>query len=784
MLKVAPVIYQNQPQPTRNVLDDVMQVSRQIPPLWDLENYVAVNPFLGFSGVPLVDAACQITDGIGAQVLPPLAFYREQWAAQRFGPEDLVRAARRTGYDPAALQAILEGTAPLPQRQQARLLSFAERYDLDHGTQWDSRMTRTIANWCAVRVPVDGSAWAQAAFDEGLYASWQAAAQVDRSLEIAGLKGWREWVMRLPNEPLAALEQTLRLLQVRDADRPAYLYRLLAGVFGWAAYLRRDVWAQGDQTPGPLLDLLAMRVCADAAVAQLAPRTNRTMMRTFPGVEDEAVRAIFQDALEDGYTRGLFAQFQAPSTAPMARPAVQAVFCIDVRSEVIRRHLEACTPTIETLGFAGFFAVFLDWQTAAGSSARCPVLLQPGLRVQASEPAPLWAGHTAVKQITSAPAAAYTFVETLGLGYALNLLGDALHLRHAPRTNEDEVLFSLEPVSQRGISLTARVDLAALILKNMGLRERFGRLILLVGHEGRSENNPHQAGLDCGACGGHGGAINARIAAAVLNDPQVRAALPERGYQVPEDTHFLPGLHDTSTDEVRLLDLAQLPASHQAELAQVQRWLTDAAAATRRERAASLGISPRNQTLIDRLIGRRARDWSEVRPEWALARNAAFIAARRTRTRGQALDGRTFLHEYDWQTDPDNSILTLILTAPMVVASWINLQYFASTVDNQMFGCGTKTLHNRIGTLGVVLGNDGDLRTGLALQSVQGPDGRWYHEPLRLQVVVEAPHERIEAVLAAHTGVRDLIANGWVRLFALDPASNALAQWTPDAGWR
>ena len=121
------------------------------------------------------------------------------------------------------------------------------------------------------------------------------------------------------------------------------------------------------------------------------------------------------------------------------------------------------------------------------------------------------------------------------------------------------------------------------------------------------------------------------------------------------------------------------------------------------------------------------------------------------------MKGRAFLHEYDAAKDTDGSILTLILSAPMVVASWINLQYFASTVDNDVFGCGNKALHNRVGSIGVVLGNGGDLRTGLASQSVHAPDGSWYHEPLRLQVIVEAKPERIDAVLNSQKAVKDLV---------------------------
>jgi len=768
-----------------SVLEDVLTVCRRIPPLWDLENYVAVNPFLGFAGQPIAEAARQIRDGLGARVLPDIAYYRERWRAGAFTRADLELAAQRADQDPALLAAILDGTAPPPMRRAGVVLTFAERYDRAHGTHWNERAIRYAATWCAAQIPADGPTWGRAPQPIGLYASWREAARVDRSLEIRGLRGWRAWVSRLPAEPLAAIESVLADLQVSPEERQAYLYRLLGGIFGWASYLRREVWAAGDSEAGPLLDLLAIRVCTDGALARMEPRTadHAIAPADAPSIEDESVRAIFQEALENGYARRMLGALQPPPAPPATRPAVQAVFCIDVRSEILRRHLEAQSPAIETLGFAGFFAVFLDWQTPAGSSARCPVLLKPAVHIRAQSPAPAWEGRGALKKLTTAPSSAFAFVETLGLGYALGLVGDALTRLTAPREDEGQIAFILDPDGVSGLTVEQRCDMAALILKNMGLRQRYGRLVLLAGHEGCSENNPHQAGLDCGACGGHGGALNARIAAAVLNDPQVRARLPERGFAVPEDTYFVAGVHDTSTDEVRLLDTGSLPASHQADLKQLRAWLSAAAVATRLERAQALGIGQGDPELISRRIRRRARDWSEVRPEWALARNAAFIAARRARTRGVCLEGRAFLHEYDWTTDPDNSILTLILTAPVVVASWINLQYFGSTVDNAHFGCGTKTIHNRVGTLGVVLGNGGDLRTGLALQSVQGPDGRWYHEPLRLQVVVEAPRERIEAVMQQHAVVRNLVENGWLRLFALDPEGAGATRWVPGAGW-
>jgi uncharacterized protein YbcC (UPF0753/DUF2309 family) len=130
-------------------------------------------------------------------------------------------------------------------------------------------------------------------------------------------------------------------------------------------------------------------------------------------------------------------------------------------------------------------------------------------------------------------------------------------------------------------------------------------------------------------------------------------------------------------------------------------------------------------------IMQRSRDWSEVRPELGLAGCRAFIAAPRARTTGRSLEGQAFLHDYVWQQNNGFKILELVLTAPVIVASWISLQYFGSVVAPSLFGAGNKLLHNVVGGIGVVEGNGGNLRAGLAWQSVHdGSD--FIHEPLRL----------------------------------------------------
>jgi uncharacterized protein YbcC (UPF0753/DUF2309 family) len=459
------------------------------------------------------------------------------------------------------------GAGEPPMRQRLPVVTFAERHDRLFGSDWHGLSIRSLARWCAVHATRGGATWRTPA-GQSLFASWLEAAAEDRSFDLSGLRGFRAGIATLPRDPVAATMSMLGSLDVTERERRAYLYRLLGGLYGWAAHFRRIAWERDRNDPGMVRDVLAMRICVDAAVSRLAPGAGREeRWAPAPAVEDETVRLALQEALEDGVARRYLRRLRAAprSEAPEARPAVQAVFCIDVRSEVLRRHLEGQSGGIETRGFAGFFGVPFRWEDGSSSSGRCPVLLAPGFALAA--PSCGHEGRPAGESLHSAPAAAFAYMETVGLTYAARILADALALLGGRPAREEAVELRLGPSRfASGIALADRVSLADGMLRGMAFGRTFGRIVLLCGHAGRSANNPHAASLDCGACGGHGGALNARAAAAILNDAEVRSALRERGWSIPSDTHFLPAVHDTSTDEVRILDEHAVPQMHRQGL--------------------------------------------------------------------------------------------------------------------------------------------------------------------------------------------------------------------------
>ncbi len=778
------------------LMDAADRAARQIPPLWPLASHVAVNPYLGQTSSTLAE-----TSALLARISATPVTMTRQWYLDRIGngeiePQDLAAAlaASATEGTPETVEALLTAAAT-PRPAIKALPTVADLAADADGTDWPALAAERIGAWAAGYFDQGQALWA-APRERSAWAAFRAHATHDLTPEILGLKGFARFVADAPDTSSVAIARAVQTLGLSEAALATYFHQLLFSLGGWAQYARYQLWQAelAGGTDSTIIDLLAIRLiweealfaqARDAVVKAWEDVRTRHEEPVAPSQAD-AVDAILQEAAERAAQRRLAVTLSGPAAkSGEDRPALQAAFCIDVRSEVFRRALESVDPAIRTLGFAGFFGVFASHRRFASDvhEHRLPVLLNPavsscsgGHAHEAKDLASRYKARAtrAWGRFKLAAVSSFAFVEAMGPVYAGKLVRDGLGLRRNKAPNDPAPRFTpdLDP--------DTKVNSAETVLRAMSLTDGFARIVMLAGHGANVVNNPHASGLHCGACGGYSGEVNARLLAQLLNEPHVREGLIPRGIAIPQDTLFVAALHDTTTDAVTLYDQDVSTQAHQQDLKQVRGWLADAGKLARGERALRL---PRAGSK-GQGISRRSRDWAEVRPEWALAGCKAFIAAPRSRTGGRSLEGRAFLHDYDWHQDSANGfkVLELIMTAPVVVASWISLQYYGSTVAPETFGGGNKLLHNVVGGIGVLEGNGGLLRGGLPWQSVH--DGEKHvHEPLRLSVCIEAPREAMTDILKRHPGVRELFDNRWLHLFAIDEAGALAWRYDGNLTW-
>lgn len=373
--------------------------------------------------------------------------------------------------------------------------------------------------------------------------------------------------------------------------------------------------------------------------------------------------------------------------------------------------------------------------------------------------------------------------EKLGLTPG-KLAGIVDELRARRGLDERSASHQKERLSRAGFTVDEQVVTVETLLRMIGLSSNFARLVLICAHASTSSNNPYEAALDCGACGGNAGMPNARLVAMMANNFRVRDRLRASGIDIPSDTHFVAGQLDTTTDRVDLFDLEDVPPTHRRDLSRLKENLREAGRLASQERYSRLpdGAARAPLSRVSNLVETRSADWSQVLPEWGLSGNAAFIVGPRRLTRGLNLSGRVFMHSYDWRQDPSGRWLEVILTGPQLVCEWISLEHYFSTVDNGVYGSGSKAYHNVVGRLGVMSGPWSDLRTGLARESViRGTVA--FHEPMRLLTVVAAPRERLDDLMARHQLLRHYYFNDWVHLVVEDDGQyyrfSAMNGWTP-----
>ncbi len=234
----------------------------------------------------------------------------------------------------------------------------AAEADTDPATE---AVDRVLSKWLAAFVDEGRAAWPMPDRDEGFYAAWRAVAPLDSNVPCDDSKA-------LPETALEALESILT-----DAPESRWTdiaEHHLAALPGWTGLIKQraaddtDPWQT--EYPITLREYLAVRLMlVDLLDAPLELETKSDSAEETT-LETEPLADCWLTAWERSYRERLLANIDTSVTDPStagdnARPAAQFVFCIDTRSEIIRRHLEG-QGGYETHGYAGFFGVPMRYQ--------------------------------------------------------------------------------------------------------------------------------------------------------------------------------------------------------------------------------------------------------------------------------------------------------------------------------------------------------------------------------------------------------------------------------------
>ncbi|NDH08406.1 MAG: DUF2309 domain-containing protein [Gammaproteobacteria bacterium] len=635
--------------------------------------------------------------------------------------------------------------------------------------------------------------------EQGFYLNFCDLAIFDRKLHL-GKSENKAFISTFPDSAAICILQCLSYLKIEKQDHHDFLVQNFAYLPGWAGYVKwLSVWHNAkhlsQKFPINLVEYIAVRL---AITCLLWKDISLEKKKQLPSLDIQAqLDAIKKN--EAMYQQQIIQKLRT-STAhqhQLIRQDMQMVFCIDVRSEPFRRKLEQ-KGAYETLGFAGFFglAVRIHDTTRQQSKDCCPALIEPQYDIHTQ----LDATSKEITQfntrkdfvdsfVNAYQQLKYNVVTPFNLADAMGpWCGIAMFMRNFFPGVVEKALASVQakiwpPIKTTiqpklngpfGIAEDEQLKLALTALRLMGLVQNFAKIVVFCGHKSTTSNNPYASALDCGACGGNHGDQNAQLLAAILNQSAIRQKLKNNGIEIPDDTVFLGAVHDTTNDDCEIFSNKLGP--HQVLLETI--------------RADLKIVQQENQTFRAQYFSnptqlglKRTHNWSELRPEWGLARNAAFIVAPRKISAHIDLKARSFLHSYDWEIDKDGSLLETILTAPMVVAQWINTQYLFSTLDNVNYGSGNKITHNVTGKIGVMQGNGSDLMHGLSLQSVKMNNETAFHVPQRLLTIVYAPTDLLMSIINRHEVLQKLFYHEWVKLICFCPKSSLFYQLNSDKTW-
>ena len=762
----------------QDLLKTIDEASKVIGKTWPLYAFVTSNPLSGYENFHFNKATNEAQGFTGNKMYPDAEVYRSAWIQGNIDDEVLNKLLKEHHIE----------DSPLVCLEKIKNTAFEISKNKNHN------LDSIVAKWLMAFLDEGVAEWPMPYKDKGFFKAWRSLVNYDGQIDKTQLED-------IPQDSFEALNSILR--DYNKDDQLKIIKSHIAALPGWTGYIKYRIeedsaWQK--QYNITLADYLAVRLSLTKLIkAEILPQehfiSDLENINQLKYIWLKAWELSFQNKL----SKELSQEIEKIDGQKDKTPDAQFVFCIDTRSELIRRHVES-KGNYETFGYAGFFGIAMDYKplTEDLNIKSCPPILNSAFKVtetpkhesnekfqqfKLKKDKKVFKNYFLRRMKNMLPSA-FGYVEGSGFFYGVSLLLRTLIPQHLYNSKKKEKQ-SHESICDTNIdhihdenqlSVEERIAIVKSAFQLTGW-QKFAEFVIFAGHGGHSKNNPYASSLDCGACAGSPGRHNARMLATLANDKAVRQALVKEGFDIPEGTIFIGAEHNTTTDEIVLFD-SHVPTSHQEKLQKLKSNLALAQETATQER-----LSKEQNSIL--LAHQKTNDWSETRPEWGLAKNNAFIIGSRDLTKNTNLKGHCFLHSYNWKSDETGAALEGIMQGPMVVTQWINNHYYFSTVDNNNYGGGSKIFHNVTGKFGVVMGNGSDLKIGLPLQSVNETDEKLYHVPLRLSVFIHAPKDRIQQILEKYPHLKSLLDNEWIYLLAIDPTEeHSIFRYEKSLKWK
>lgn len=790
--------------------DIILRVKKYVPSYWPLQSFIATNPLFNLVDRPLDECLSELGKYIDIKGFLGIEYYHQYYVDGEISSRNLKVSIEEFLSDKgqnlnnkdelfrvltnSAIQLDLEKIFDKFNKEPSIL--FSQQFIKDKHNAENENIKVKVIKFLADFLDIGQAKWTMPIKNDNLYLAW-------REYSIVENKYIKQSINESPLDSEAAISYLLDKLCVPEKLIEQYLIEIIFNVLGWCSLVK---WLEERpdnsyiHRKASITDILAIWLNLEYALfvryklsfkihLDLTPSCDLLIQDTLQAsISSKAllgllnrytISLIWQRAFELNYQDQLMGKLQTNlpmlSDASKSSPKAQLLFCIDTRSEGIRRKLEFIGE-YETYGFAGFFGVgfkLVDEDSGA-CSFQCPAIVVPDVTLVKKGGGQSLLNKLQdsfvgiVNKTKNGYLAPLILFDVIGAFFSMLLIGKTVFPESISKLFKvtTEAKYSSTSLnvyqSSGGYSPEILAEKANFVLTSIGLRDNFAPFIIISGHLSHSENNPFQSSLDCGACGGNGGIPNSIAFCQALNDPKVRTILEVKyNILIPSNTFFVSASHNTTTDEFNYYNLDLMNETQASYFSDITNDIKMAGELLRVERLKDLkGNSD---------VNIRKSNWAELVPEMSLANNAAFIIGPRKITTNLNLGRRTFLHSYDPSLDDNGDILNFIFNAPVIVGHWINSQYYFSTTDMNIYGAGNKAIHNIVGKFGVMEGNFSDYKIGLPMQSISYQN-RLVHQPLRLLVVVYAKQSVIDKILANSPVLASIFGGRWAYLQVIEPA--------------